>query len=86
MSKKKLKNIDLIKQELHTYIDELSPRELYILDSVVADYHKEIGKELGHRFNCSLCEDLFGSCGLDEDDRNKECCINRFMMFCNMEA
>lgn len=81
-----MKNIDLIKQELHEYINELTPRELYILDSIIADYQDDLGKDIEHKFNCDLCEQSFGFCALDNDDTNKECCINRFTMYCNMNA
>lgn len=81
-----MKNIDLIKQELHEYINELTPRELYVLDSIIADYQCDLGKDIKHKFNCDLCEQSFGSCGLDKDDTDKECCVNRFTMYCNMDA
>lgn len=82
-----MRNLDLIKQDLRTLIDDLNIRELYLFDSLLRDYaKKEIGKDIPHRFTCDKCNELFGGCSPDKNYDSIDICVNRFKAFCILES
>lgn len=77
-----MKRIDVIKQEVCDYVQNLSAGELYIVLSVLEDYHNVTGfPELKERFTCIKCIELFGTCS--DEDIEPDKCVKRFQEYVN---